>query len=135
MPLIEKGFPEVSRFHCGTINIRFDAKIIVAGWDHRTPPIHWFDQSTAAEVFDLVRVRLMVPDVSVQVRALLYVAHWSPHRNDPQKHEFLAPFIRGLRHEMPVKLECDRDCVELPYTASEVGVNGRRQIARTFVIL
>jgi hypothetical protein len=135
VPLIASGFPEIRDYYPATINVSFEPKIVVAGWDHRTPPIPW-EGGDDGEVFDLVRVRLVFEELDVRVRALWYVAHWSVHRNDPHRHEFLAEqFVPGLREGMPVKLEGDRDAIELSYTESVPGDDGRPRLARTLIIL
>ena len=135
VPDIEPGWPAIREYYPATINIRFEPKIIVAGWDHRTPPVRWTGDSNG-EVFDLVRVRLSFPALLETVPALLYVAHCSDHRNDPHKHEFLADrFVNGLKENMCVVLECDRNSAELPYTSAQPGGNGKPRRARTIVIL
>jgi len=135
VPLIAAGFPEIRDYYQATINVTFEPKILVAGWDHRTPPIRW-EGGADGEVFDLVRVRLVLEELEVRVRALWYVAHWSVHRNDPHRHEFLAErFVPGLREGMRIILEGDRDAVELPYTESVCGADGRPRLAQTLIIL
>ena len=87
-------------------------------------------------MFDLVRVKLAFPDLETRVGALLYVAHWSALRIDPHTHEFVAErFVDGLRIDMPVIMECDRNAVELPYESHVRASNGDLYLARTFVIL
>lgn len=132
-PLIAEQFPAITDFHPATVNVRFEDKIIVAGCDHRTPPIDWRSPKPP-ETFDLLRVRLRFDGVDDSHTALWYVAHGSVHRLDPHKHEFLvAGFIDGLTHGMRVTLEIDRAVTELPYTVEEVGEHGPRR-ARTFVV-
>jgi len=139
IPLIVPGFPEIRDFYRGTINVRFEPKIIVAGYDHRTQPIRWADGEEQAEVFDLVRAKLLFPALGTEVQALMYVAHWSPLRNDPHMHEFVAGrFIEGLQQNMVVVMECPRSFIELPYTSGYVScvpLGSRPRRARTLVIL
>jgi hypothetical protein len=133
IPGIAPGFPEIKDFYPATVNVRFEPKIIVAGCDHRTPPIRW-EGGDQGEVFDFVRVRLVFEKLELRLRALMYVAHWSVHRNDPHKHEFLVEkFVDGLQEDMYVVMECDREWIELPYTASEPDSNAPR-LAKTLVI-
>ena len=135
VPLIVPGFPEIRDYYPATINVDFEPKVLLAGWDHRTPPIPW-EGGDDGEVFDLVRVRLVFDELGVRVRALWYVAHWSVHRRDPHRHEFLAEhFVHGLREGMRVVLEGDRPAIELPYTESELGPDGRPRLARTLIVL
>ncbi len=135
LPLIKQEFAEIAGVQPGTINIHFESKLIVAGWDHRTQPIIWSNPSRGGEIFDIVRVHLSFPEIGAESHeAFLYVAHWSGHRNDPHSHEFLASPIRGLRHGMKVVMECNRPHVELPYTEQARESNPRR-LARTIVIL
>ena|ERR1039457_760382 len=83
IPGIAMSFPEIRNFHPATINVRFEPKIIVAGFDHRTPPLRWAEGAAQGEVFDLVRVQLLFPDIETRIGALIYVAHWSGLLNDP----------------------------------------------------
>jgi hypothetical protein len=134
IPGIEAGFPEIRDFYAATVNVLFEPKIIVAGWDYRTAPICW-EGGEQGEVFDFVRVRLIFEELELRVRALMYVAHWSVHRKDPHKHEFLVEkFVDGLEEGMYVVMECDREWIELPYTAAEPGGSSPR-LAKTLVIL
>jgi len=82
LPLIEKSFPELKGCHFGTINLEFEAPLILVNPDHRTPPIKWKDSLTVGEVFDLVRVGFEIPSVSLSCDGWLYVAHRSAHRKD-----------------------------------------------------
>jgi len=134
VPGIAQEFPEIAQFITrGTINVRFEPQVIVAGWDHRTLPIGW--DGGVPEVFDLVRVRLTVPDLGMREKALMYVAHRSEWRKNPHIHEFLAmSWIPGLRQDMVVLVECDRQYVELPYTLCESGGTGKPKLTRTVVI-
>ncbi len=134
LPLIATEFPEIADFYRGTINVRFEPKLIVAGWDHRTPAIQW--DSHQPEVFDLVRVRLRFEGLPDKVTAIWYVAHRSSHRSDPHKHEFVAErFVPGLREGGVVYLECTRDNVELPYEEQVRGGGNGPRLARTIVVL
>ena len=86
--LIAAGFPEIRDYYlAGTINVRFEPKIIVARADHRTTPMQWDHQRP--EVFDLVRVRLTFDGFADPIDAIMYVAHRSSHRNDPHMQEGL----------------------------------------------
>lgn len=135
VPEIFLGFPEITDYYQATINVRFEPQIIVSGWDYRTPPIRWTG-GEHGEVFDILRVWLTFNELSVRAQALMYVAHWSPHRKDPHKHEFLAKkFIAGLRENMSVLMECDHRHIELPYTDSDRGTSGKPRLARTLAIL
>jgi hypothetical protein len=133
-PLIAKHFPAINNFHAATVNIRFEEKILVAGYEHRTPPIDWRSPKPP-ETFDLLHVRLRFDRIEGSHNALWYVAHGSVHRLDPHKHEFLVErYIDGLTHGLRVRLEIDRQTVELPYTVEDVGEHGPRR-ARTIVVL
>ena len=136
IPAIAPSFPEILNYYAATVNVCFEPKIIVAGSDHRTAPIPWIRDQPQGEVFDLVRVRLLFIDLDTEVQALMYVAHWSPFRHDPHMHEFLAErFIEGLQQGMTVVMECDRDSVELAYTARYEPPGSKLRLARTLVIL
>ena len=132
-PKIAEGFPAIHDFYPATVNIQFEPKIIVCGWDHRTPPIHW--DALGPEVFDLLHVRLSFEGIAGSARALWYVAHRSLHRNDPHKHEFLVEkWIDGLRPNMEITLECDRPAIELPYEEQVRDEGGLLKLARTIVV-
>ena len=133
IPLIASGFPDIQQFHPATINVRFEPQIIVAGSDHRTPPLRW--DRLNPEVFDIVRVRLQFEGLADRINALLYVPHRSSHRHDPHKHELIAErFIHGLREDMWVIMEGDGPAVELPYEDRSRGGTGKPKLARTIVI-
>jgi hypothetical protein len=139
IPKIALEFPEIQGFYAGTINVRFEPKIIVAGWDHRTPPIIWDNGQTQGEVFDLVRVRLLFNDLSAEMEAFLYVSHWTIHRHDPHMHEFIGErFVEGLRHGMEVVMEFSGAFIDLPYRGGYKNVipyTGKPRFAQTLVIL
>ena len=115
----------------------FEPMILVAGSDCRTPPLNWKadgEDGQSGEVFDLVRCRLTIGP-HADVAALMYVGHWSLHRLDPHKQEFLVErFVDGLADGMPVELILDRPCVDLPYSKTRAGDRGPVR-ARTIVIL
>ena len=89
LPLIAQDFPEVAQCFHGTINLLLEIPLLVLKPDHRTKPIFW-TPGPYGEVFDLVRVALEAPKGAAPVHAWLYIAHWSPLRNDPMKHELIA---------------------------------------------
>jgi hypothetical protein len=131
---IEKDFPEISAYHHGTLNVRFQPRLIVAGWDHRTQPIKWDDNEP--EVFDFVRVFVSLQGQAAEHTGLIYVAHRSDHRKDPHKHELLiAEQLHDLRENMLVCVRCERPHRELPYLAVVSVHDGRPKYARTVVIL
>ena len=135
IPFIAHTFPEIQSSFPATINVRFEQKIIVAGSDHRTPPIRW--DSHTAEVFDFVRVRLAFQGLPDRINALMYVPHRSSHRNDPHKHEFLGErFVNGLSDGMLVTMEFDRQAIVLPYEDQTAGGGSLKEprLARTTVI-
>jgi hypothetical protein len=133
--IVDGGFPEIRDYYRGTINVQFVPMIIAAGYDHRTAPIRWKDTQPRGEVFDLVRVRLRLTELNMQVRALLYISHWTIYRHHPHIHEFVAErFIEGLRPGMSVLMECDRDRIILPYE-SRGTLAGKPIVAETIVIL
>jgi hypothetical protein len=137
VPLIARTFPEITSFYPATVNVQCRPMIVVAGYDHRTPPLAWKpggEDGETEEVFDLVRVRLTIGP-NPPLKALLYVGHWSLHRLDPHKQEFLVErFIDELEHAMPVTIDCDRPFVELPYSKTQPGPAGS-SAARTIVLL
>ena len=137
MPLIAATFPEITRCHPATVNVRFGPLVVVAGVDHRTPPLKWKatgEDGEAGEVFDFVRGTLTFERLGVSAAALLVVSHWSLHRLDPHKHEFLVEsFVAGLADGDAVTFACDRPAVELPY--SKVDATDPNRHARTVVIL
>lgn len=90
LPLLSRDFPEMAACHPGTINLRFEQPLVVTRPDHRSAPLAWVPGRTATEVFDLVRIELQLPHGRASEPAWLYVAHRSPHRQDPCIHEVIA---------------------------------------------
>ncbi|MDB5328562.1 MAG: hypothetical protein JWM57_4131 [Phycisphaerales bacterium] len=137
IPLIAESFPSIVDYYPATLNVVFGPMIIVAGSDCRTPPLQWKaigEDGETGEVFDLVRCRLTIGNQG-PLNALMYVGHWSLHRLDPHKQEFLAEgFIDGLTDGMAVTFTCDRPAIELPYTKS-AQTGDIAPLARTIVIL
>lgn len=137
MPLIAASFPSIVDYHPATVNVRFGPMIIVAGGDCRTPPLKWKatgEDGETGEVFDLVRCRLTIGRHG-PLNALMYIGHWSVHRLDPHKQEFLVErFIEGLEDGLPVEVRIDRPCTDLPYSKTRPGDRGS-VLARTIVIL
>lgn len=137
VPLIAASFPSIAAYHPATLNVRFGPMVIVAGSDCRTPPLKWKpggEDGETGEAFDLVRCRLAI-GVRESVGALMYVGHWSLHRLDPHKQEFLADrYIDGLQDGLPVTVEIDRPTIELPYSKQQRGGHGIVH-AHTIVVL
>lgn len=137
LPLIAQSFPSIVGYYPATVNVRFGPMVVVAGFDCRTPPLRWKDageDDETGEVFDLVRVRLLIGP-NPPLAALMYVGHWSLHRLDPHRHEFLVErFVDGLVDGMPVTMTCGRPSITLPYSKSAADDDGPR-LARTLVIL
>lgn len=130
LPLIAETFPEVTGYYAATVNVRFGPLIVIAEAHHRTPPLNWKangEDGEAGEVFDLLRCRLTVGD-RPPAAALLYVGHWSLHRLDPHKHEFLVDrFLDHLVDGEPVTMEYDGPFVDLPYT-KRAGADAARTV-------
>ncbi|MGC4030354.1 MAG: hypothetical protein QM754_01215 [Tepidisphaeraceae bacterium] len=133
VPHIAQSFPTIGDYYPATVNVRFGPMLIVAGSDCRTPPLRWKpagEDGESGEVFDLVRCRIAIGP-NQPLNALMYVGHWSWHRLDPHKQEFLVErHIAGLEDGMPVTLTCDRPAIDLPYSKQRDGDS-----ARTIVIL
>ena len=89
LPMIGATFPEITNAYPGTINLQLRQGLIVAAFDHQTPPIKWQQNQSAPEVFDLLRIQLEVRGTPHD--GWLYVAHGSPHRGDLQSHEIITP--------------------------------------------
>ena len=138
IPLIAESFPSIVDYYPATLNVIFGPMIIVAGSDCRTPPLNWKatgEDGETGEVFDLVRCELTIGNHG-PLNALMYVGHWSLHRLDPHKQEFLAEgFVDGLEDGLPVTLTCGRPAIDLPYSKQRPGENGSPLRARTIVIL
>ena len=119
LPLIAESFPEIAGYYPATVNIRFAPLIVIAKADHRTLPLNWKaggEDGETGEVFDLLRCRLTVGD-RPPAAALIYVGHWSLHRLDPHKHEFLVErFIEGLTDGEPVVMDYSGEFIDLSYT-------------------
>lgn len=95
-PLFVGDFPEAAECFPGTINLRLESPIILVRPDHRFGPMTWVPGSKRLEVFEFLRIGLNFPERPGVQKAWLYVAHNSPHRDDPHIHEVVAPKIEGL---------------------------------------
>ena len=128
IPLIARSFPSIVEYHPATVNVMFEPMILVAGSDCRTPPLNWKaggEDGQSGEVFDLVRCRLTIGP-HADVAALMYVGHWSLHRLDPHKQEFLLQrYMDGLTDGDRVTMTCEREAIELPYSKSAHGKSAR----------
>lgn len=121
LPFITETFPEIRGCHFGTINLEFEAPLIVACPDHRTPPIKWKQSLEVGEVFDLVRVSLEIPTKGTAHDAWLYLAHRSAHRKNLSRHELIAPYLNmDTVEELGVVIK--RPCIHLPYRHNPVYV-------------
>lgn len=89
IPLIETEFPEISRVHRGSINVRVDRPIRVINPDHRTRPIAWDDVDPCPEQFDLLRIYFECPIGDQRHNAWLYI----PHRFVLMRHPFVVEII------------------------------------------
>ena len=130
LPLIARTFPEINGYYAATVNVRFRPQIVVAKAHHRTPPLNWKtggEDDETGEVFDLLRCRLTI-GTRPPAAALLYIGHWSLHRLDPHKHEFLVErFLDGLVDGETVTMDYDGPFTELPYT-KHTGTDAARTI-------
>ena len=121
LPFITETFPEIRGCHCGTINLEFEAPLIVAYPDHRTLPIKWKQSLEVGEVFDLVRVSLESSTNGTAHDAWLYLAHRSAHRKNLLRHEFIAPYFNmDTVEELGVVIK--RPCIHLSYRHNPVYV-------------
>jgi hypothetical protein len=114
IPLIKRHFPEFAAAVRGTINLELEQAIIVITCDCQTPPIDWEDVGGDPEVFDLVPAQLEVGRTKYD--GWLYVAHGSPHRSDPKKHEFVGRDEIKILDGEGCRLHILRPCRVMPYS-------------------
>ncbi|MFV3290655.1 glycosyltransferase family 9 protein [Pseudomonas sp. NY11955] len=90
LPMISRSFPEVAACHPGTLNLQLSRPLRLIHPHHRSAPLAWTPSGRTREVFDLLRVQLEFDHLAHRVPAWLYVAHGSPHRQNPMLHEVIA---------------------------------------------
>lgn len=115
IPIIGAGFPEIVGARPGTINVLLDRPLIVLGYDHRTGPIKW-SAEFAPEDFDFVRIDLEAG--GKKTPAWLYVAHGSPHRQNPQSHEIITPSEFAIADRERCMIHISRPCMSVPYLSA-----------------
>jgi hypothetical protein len=113
LPLIAQEFPEIAGCHLGSINLELAAPLVVFGSDHRTKSIAWRDVQPRAEIFDFIRIEFEAPSGGMRIKAWLYIAHHSPHRNTPRIHEVIAPKL-NLSNISICKIHIPRATFQLP---------------------
>ncbi len=96
LPLFADCFPEVNVCHPGTLNILLEKPVVVLVPDYTSPPIPWhpgFKLVKSGEVFQFVRIRLKIDDPGCPgaVPAWIYLAQFSPYRQNPFYAEVIAP--------------------------------------------
>jgi hypothetical protein len=75
-------FPELSKFHVGTINVHLDGPMFITQFDVSTPPIKWHpNEDTDRFSFLRVGFRLAIPEFGPPIAALIYHAAASPHHS------------------------------------------------------
>jgi len=102
-PQLVRSFPELDGCFHGTINVELERPLVVDRPDHQTGDITWFykDGRAVTERFGFLRIEFEAPLGAPRVRAWLYVASASPHRQTPHIHEVLAP-----RLDIPAQCDC-----------------------------
>lgn len=88
-------FPEISKCHNGTINLRLD--ILILNPDLTTPPIQWGPPGSAPEIFGIQRIEFEYPVGGRMFTAWVYIPHLSPHFNDLFSAEIIAATISGFK--------------------------------------
>lgn len=114
-----REFPEIQHCFSGTINLTLDAALYVVRTDTTTTSIQW--KPGVTERFSFLRVRFACPRDSDAVDAWIYLAHDSPHRNDPCSHEIMTTY-----HKLPTP-EC-RVWIDRPYRECEISYKPFRLI-------
>jgi ADP-heptose:LPS heptosyltransferase len=110
LPMIGAEFPDVSACFRGTLNVALTRPLWVTRPDHRTAPLAWTPSGRTREVFDLLRVELVLVESGRRFAAWLYVAHGSPHRRTPELHELIAQEI-DLNGETRCALTIRAGCI------------------------
>ncbi|GAB3447144.1 hypothetical protein [Insolitispirillum peregrinum] len=96
IPLFVGEFPEAAECFPGTINLRLENPVTLVRPDHRFGTMTWVPGSKRREVFEFLKVGLNFSERPSVQKAWLYVAHNSPHRDDPHIHEVIAPEVKDL---------------------------------------
>lgn len=122
LPHVTREFPELANCYPGTLNLRLEVPLLVLVPDHRTKPIAWYPQTTEAETFDFLRMRLEAPLGAVPIPAWFYIAHWSKHRADLWLQEVVTHQKLKIANGAVCRVHIDRPLVQLPYNALPVVV-------------
>jgi hypothetical protein len=121
LPHITPDFRELENCHRATINVKLESPLIVATPDHRTKPIPWHKNFPNGESFDFLRIQFEPSYGAPLVKAWLYIAHGSPHRNDLRIHEVITERL-DLTDDPRCRIHIDRWPIWLPYTAFRAAI-------------
>ena len=111
---IKATFEEIECCHNGTINICLEKNVIVLNPDYRTEKIKWSD-SMPEEIFDFLRVQLVIPRLGKKYRAWLYIPHNSRHRKYLNIHEIICKKIKKINECEKLIIRIEKDFIQLPY--------------------
>ncbi len=116
-----KAFPDLSKFHVGTINVYLDDPLFITQFDVSTPPIKWH-HSQDTDRFSFLRVgfQLDTPGFGTPVEAVIYHAAASPHhaaaspyRSDPRFIEIMTRKL-DIPHDSRCSIHVTRPSDRVP---------------------
>lgn len=118
IPLITQEFPEISDCYHGTVNVRLDVGLQIKNYDYQTNPIIWEPQGSP-EVFGFLRICFEAPINTPAFKAWLYIAHNSPHYDDPTFHEVIAKKL-DLQGVLACRINFDRQIEQTIFNGSQI---------------
>lgn len=108
------SFNEISSCYNGTINICLETNLIVLKPHHRTDRIKWSD-NYQPEIFDFLRVILVIPRINKEYNSWIYIPHNSLHRKTFNIHEIICERIEQIQDCEKMIIKIDSEVIQLPY--------------------